>query len=216
MSIASLPSEGALVEDYTEVSATQLVAMITGTERDQGFALLMHQYETVIFAIVLRRIRNREAAQDLTQDVFIQILRKIDQLKDPERLPGWIKQIAVRMAINASVRNKEKGFVSFDDRLHTSDNQLDIIDNGSNDGDLHLEYEGEERDMYDILNGLCRNDRRALSLFYIKEKSLKEMADILRVPIGTVKRRLHSARNRFRKEVRQLGLTEHDFSKMLH
>ena len=52
----------------------------------------------------MRRLRNANDAQELVQDVFIQAMTKIDQLRTPECFIGWLRQITVRMAINKSVR----------------------------------------------------------------------------------------------------------------
>src|SRR5260370_28801995 len=60
--------------------------------------------EPMVFAVVLRRLRNRSEALEVTQDVFIQVLRKLGQLREPERFGGWLRRIAVRLAINRAGR----------------------------------------------------------------------------------------------------------------
>src|SRR5690349_14161812 len=69
-----------------------------------AFGRLAEAFEPVVFAIVLRRLRNRAEAAEVTQDVFVQVLRKLSQLREAERFVGWLRQIAVRMAINRAVR----------------------------------------------------------------------------------------------------------------
>src|SRR5579871_5191354 len=69
-----------------------------------SFGELVSRFETTVFAIALRRLRNQAEAAELTQDVFIQAMRKLDQLREPERFPGWLRRITVRLAINRAVR----------------------------------------------------------------------------------------------------------------
>ncbi len=72
---------------------------------DRGaFDQLFREYEKMVFAIVFRRLRNHASALEVTQDVFVQALRKIGQLKEVHRFPGWLRRIAARMAINRAVR----------------------------------------------------------------------------------------------------------------
>ena len=69
-----------------------------------AFGELFVQFEKSIFAIALRRTGNATDAQELVQDVFMQAMQKIEQLRAPEAFGGWLRQITVRMAINRAVR----------------------------------------------------------------------------------------------------------------
>src|SRR5580692_7911482 len=69
-----------------------------------SFGELVLQFESTVFAIALRRLRNQAEAAELTQDVFVQAMRKLDQLREPARFPGWLRRITVRLAINRAVR----------------------------------------------------------------------------------------------------------------
>ena len=69
-----------------------------------AFDALVQRTEAMVFAVVLRRLRNRSEALEVTQDVFIQVLRKLPQLREDERFEAWVRKIAVRLAINRAVR----------------------------------------------------------------------------------------------------------------
>src|SRR5580693_3320238 len=69
-----------------------------------SFGELVERFQSTGFAIALRRLRNQAEAAELTQDVFVQAMRKLDQLREPERFPGWLRRITVRLAINRAVR----------------------------------------------------------------------------------------------------------------
>ncbi len=158
-----------------------------------AFGELITQFEPVVFAIVLRRLRNRAEACEVTQDVFIQVMRKLPQLREVERFSGWLKQIAVRMAINRAVRRPNETTQSpetFSGVTGTPNNPLDTL--------LRTEEVGQLREGLDRLRDL---DRRTLVAFYIEGQSLKQMSDEFTCPIGTIKRRLHTARNRLRDEL---------------
>ena len=154
---------------------------------------LIKQFEPTVFAVVLRRLRNRTEASDVTQDVFIQALRKLPQLRDPERFPGWLRQIAVRMSINSAVRRAPESSYSPDSLQWLTSSPHSPLDDLLRDERKHQVRGGLDR--------LRALDRRTLVAFYYEGQSLKQMSDEFDSPIGTIKRRLHTARNRLREQL---------------
>jgi RNA polymerase sigma-70 factor (ECF subfamily) len=162
----------------------------------EAFGGLVVQFERDVFAIVLRRLRNRSEALEVTQDVFIQAMRKLPQLREPERFAGWLRQIAVRMAINRAMRRPcemAPGPETMSAIESTPDSPLDSL--------LRTEAAGQ---VWGCLDRLRELDRRTLIAFYFEGHSLKQMSDEFESPIGTIKRRLHTARNRLREELSEL------------
>jgi RNA polymerase sigma-70 factor (ECF subfamily) len=170
----------------------ELVCKAQTGDRD-AFGQLVERFESTIYWIVLRRLRNHAEAAETTQDVFVQAMRKLPQLREPDRFTGWLKQIAVRMSINRAVRRPLETVRSHDTFgviASNTENPLDDI--------LRTERADQVRGGLDRLRDL---DRQTLVAFYFEGRSLKEMSDELESPIGTIKRRLHVARNRLRDEL---------------
>ena len=80
-----------------------LVERAQGGDRE-AFGELVEQFQRTVHAICLRRLGNPSEAVELTQEVFLHVMRRIDQLREPERFAGWLRQVAVRMAINRATR----------------------------------------------------------------------------------------------------------------
>jgi RNA polymerase sigma-70 factor (ECF subfamily) len=162
----------------------------------EAFGSLIAEFEPMVFGVVLRRLRNTAEAAEVTQDVFLRALRKLGQLREPERFVGWLKRIAIRMSINRAVRRPHEtitapeGFAGFS---AGRDAPLD--------GVLRTEAAHQLRSG---IRKLRRLDRETLVAFYFEGQSLKEMSDRFDSPIGTIKRRLHTARNRLREELGEL------------
>lgn len=159
----------------------------------QAFGELAEQFESVVFAIVLRRLRNRSEAREVTQEVFLRAMRKLPQLREPERFPGWLRQIAVRMSINRAVRRPNEASCAPETFNGLSSDTSEPLE-----GILRNEQAVELRESLDRLRDM---DRQTLMAFYFEGLSLKEMSDESGSPIGTIKRRLHTARNRLRDEM---------------
>jgi RNA polymerase sigma-70 factor, ECF subfamily len=155
-----------------------------------AFGELVHRFHPAVYAVALARLRDTNEATELTQEVFIHAMQKIAQLRDPHCFVGWLRQITVRMAINRVTR---KGPVQGADP--------EFLQNApdSEAGPLDEMIQSENRT--EVWNGLDRlkpTDRDTLVAFYIKGRSLKQMSREFETPVGTIKRRLHVARNRLR------------------
>ncbi len=173
----------------------ELAALVVRAQRGdrEAFGELVEQFQPTVYAIALRRLANASDALELTQEVFLHVLRRIGQLREPERFAGWLRQVAVRMAINRATR-----------RVAPPSVEVGVLEGASQQTDEPLEQlisrERAER-LWEALGRLKSLDRQALDAFYIRGHSLLEIAEELGVPLGTVKRRLHTARKRLRLEL---------------
>lgn len=176
------------------LQTTELVRAAQAGDRD-AFGQLFDRFQPVVMSLALRRLRDFADAQELCQDVFVQAMLKIDQLRTPEAFPGWIRQITVRMAINRSVRRSVTVAIEADAQI-SSDLATPLNE--------VLEQERSEL-VRDGLGRLGELDRQTLTAFYIQGQSLNEMAADFDAPLGTIKRRLHVARKRLAEEVEELA-----------
>ena len=164
----------------------------------EAFGELFERFQPTIFAIALKRLRNDAEAQELTQDVFIQAMQKIDQLRTPECFIGWLRQIAVRMAINRAVR---RGPV-----VAVEPETLEATVLG-NENPLATALAAERHEQVrEGLKQLGDMDRETLTAFYVRGQSLLDMAAEFEAPLGTIKRRLHVARKRLANQVEDLAV----------
>ena len=158
-----------------------------------AFGQLFDRYQRAVYATVYRRLGNDADTQETCQEVFIQAVRKIDQLKDPACFGGWLLMIASRMSINRAVRSKpvisvEPGKVEANCVEHETP--------------LSRILDQERRDQVHLgLDRLTDLDRDTLVAFYFHGHSLIEMSDEFESPVGTIKRRLHVARKRLAREL---------------
>jgi RNA polymerase sigma-70 factor (ECF subfamily) len=175
---------------YTEVAA--LVRDAQEGDRE-AFGRLVEQFQGTVHAICLRRLGHPSEAIELTQEVFLHVMRRIDQLREPERFAGWLRQVAVRMAINRATRRNEPASVESGVLDGATGQRSDPLD--------ALISTERARRLWEGLGRLKLLDRETLVAFYIQGQSLAEMAERLDTPVGTIKRRLHTARKRLRTEL---------------
>lgn len=179
-------------DETTQIA--ELVRAAQGGDR-AAFGELFERFERNVFAIALRRLGDYGEAQELCQDVFVQAMQKLDQLRDPACFGGWLRSITHRMAINRAVRRGPAMPTEPEMLAATCVNEVTP---------LARVLEGERRSqLRDGLSRLREMDRQTLVAFYVKGRSLLEMSDDFDAPVGTIKRRLHVARKRLAKEVEE-------------
>lgn len=179
-----------------DTSVAQLVCAAQCGDR-QAFGELVSRYERAVYAAAYRRLGNHAEAQELCQEVFIQALRKIEQLRDPACFGGWLRSIANRMAINRALRRApltSGGSVAFDSACVEYETPLVSVLTREREDQVHLG-----------LGRLRAMDRDTLVAFYFDGRSLAEMSEEFDSPVGTIKRRLHTARKRLAKELEALA-----------
>jgi RNA polymerase sigma-70 factor (ECF subfamily) len=159
----------------------------------EAFGRLAEQFQKTVYAVCLARLGNPSEALELTQEVFLHALRRLDQLREPERFAGWIRQIAVRLAINRATRRVALPSVETQILEGAGARRADPLD--------ELIARERARRLWEGLARLKPLDREALVAFYIHGQSLVEIAERLDAPIGTIKRRLHVARKRLKAEL---------------
>lgn len=184
-------------DDLQAMTVAELVRAAQENDR-AAFGLLAERYERAVYATALRRLRNHAEAQELVQEVFVQALRKLPQLRTPECFGGWLRSITVRMAINRASRAQPA--------LATEPATLaaTCVETRTPLGDA-LDNE-RRREVRKSLRRLRPLDRETLVAFYVKGHSLVEMSDNFASPVGTIKRRLHVARKRLAKELAEMSV----------
>lgn len=152
-----------------------------------AFAELYNRHYAAVHRTILAKIRDYHDAEDIAQSVFVEAYHTLTTLKDPERLGAWLHRIAVRRAVDwirKQIRTR-----------HTVDDYTDTLREAG--PGKHRAQKIADRAAR-ALARLAPDQRQLLSDFYVSGYSLSELARRNRVPVGTVKSRLHSARRQAR------------------
>ena len=175
---------------------TELVLKAQQGDRP-AYGELVERFQPTVYAVALARLRNPTEAQELAQEVFLHGMKKLPQLRDVECFAGWLRQITVRMAINRLTRKGPLQKV-----------ESDVLESAEAVGVNPLEkmiQSEQASELYQALEQLKPVDRATLVAFYIRGRTLKQMSREFETPVGTIKRRLHVARNRLKKVMEAAG-----------
>ena len=188
-----------LIQQITNAREQTVETLVRAAQRGEreAFDELFQRYERAVYATAFRRLGNHAEAQELTQEVFIQAMRKIGQLKNPVCFGGWVRAIAGRMAINRAIRAKTPISVEAEKlEAQCADQQTPLA---------NVLTEERRNQVHNGLDRLPAMDRATLWAFYFQGQSLAQMSDEFDSPVGTIKRRLHVARKRLARELEELA-----------
>ncbi len=169
--------------------------LVTQAQRGdrEAYGELAEHFRPTVYAMALARLRDADEAQELTQDVLVHAFVKLSQLRVPAAFPGWLRQITARMVVNRVSRRGTRGF--------GGDEMLDAAEDRTPspvERVIAREQAAAVRAGLDRLNPM---DRETLEAFYFRGQSLDEISREVEAPVGTIKRRLHVARHRLRREL---------------
>ncbi len=184
-----------MLTENTLTSTQRLILRAQAGDREALNDLLI-EVTPYVTLLARRKLTLTHEADELAQDVLVKISRKIGQLREVGAFAGWVRQIVSRLAVNHLTR-RSLAVACDPETLETTCGNL-----GDPSGEL------ERRESAALvragLGRLGRMDRMTLEAFYLQGQSLAEMSDAFDAPVGTIKRRLHTARKRLAREMEGL------------
>lgn len=161
-----------------------------------AFESLVHRYETELFSYLRRYLGSAEMAEDVFQATFLQVHLKKEQFEEGRRFRPWLYTIATNQAIDAQRRNRRHRMVSLDNRTGGEDDVgslVEMLSGTEQTADEQMESEEAKAWVRSAVDDLPDGLKQALLLVYHKGMKYREAADVLGIPVGTVKSRLHAA-----------------------
>ena len=161
------------------------------------FAELVHRYERELFSYLRRYLGDAEMAEDAFQAAFLQVHLKCQQFEPGRAVRPWLYTIATNQAIDAQRRSRRHRMVSLD-RASSSDGEevgklLDLLVSPEPTPTAQISMTERKEWIAGALSELPQPLREVLHLLYFQHLKYREAAEVLNVPVGTVKSRMHAA-----------------------
>ncbi|MFC2088293.1 RNA polymerase sigma factor [Calditrichota bacterium] len=163
---------------------------------------LISKYKIAVYNLVYRMVRDKQEAEDLTQETFIKTFKSLPSFNEEYAFSTWIFKIATNNCIDFFRKRKLKTY-SIDKPIQykTSEIQQDHPDP---DLDAEKQILAEERSILikEAINSLPEKYHQAIMLRHAEERSYEEIAEMLDLPLGTVKARIFRAREMLNKALK--------------
>jgi RNA polymerase sigma-70 factor (ECF subfamily) len=156
-----------------------------------AFEELFDRYGPYVYNIVRGVLPTDEDASDVTQEVFLQVYRSLHTFRGGSRFSTWLYRIALNRALDAARAHRRRRWVPFGE---TTRNDADT----SGDPGADIESRSTEDEVRRVLEKMEPRHREIITLRYLRDLDLEEIADVLGCSVGAAKVRLFRARQKFK------------------
>ncbi|MCE9546891.1 MAG: sigma-70 family RNA polymerase sigma factor [Planctomycetia bacterium] len=184
--------------DLASASDEQLMLRYRDDHDSRAYETLVHRYEREIYSYLRRYLGDAELAEDAFQGTFLQVHLKCGQFDADRRFRPWLYTVATNQAIDLQRRNKRHKMVSLDGPSRSSDDHelaalIELVRGAEAAPSAQMETEERRTWVRDAVSSLPEMLKAAVTLVYYQGLKYREAAEVLDIPVGTVKSRLHAA-----------------------
>ncbi len=156
------------------------------------FTPLVEKYQTVVYGLAFSLVGDFSTAQDIAQETFVTAYKKLNQLRCPEKFPGWLKRITLNTARMWLRKRKEVPFSEGEEEKCVYDQPT-----------AAERAEGKEfrQEIMKLINSLSEKARLPVMLCYLDDVPYKEAAGFLGIPENTLRKRLHDVKGKLQKQI---------------
>lgn len=188
-------------EPRAERSDQELIAATLARET-AAFGELVQRYQNRLYGALVHMLGSTEDARDVAQEAFVLAFQKLTTFRGDARFYSWLFRIAMNAAVNFRRKNRSLGLSIDASKERTGSEPLDL--NRDARPEQPLELAERQRIVRDALAQMTEEFRDALVLADMEELSYEEISQVLQIPIGTVRSRIHRGRAELRDKLRRL------------
>jgi len=170
----------------------------------QAFELLVERYQRRVFSLVSRLVRQRDAVEDLVQEVFLKVYLAIRNYNFEAAFGTWLARVTVNHCYDYLRRQRASRVTYYSEMSAEAEKAVQDRAENPSGGGVEVERQTTARDLAEkLLWRAPTDDRVILGLKELEELSVEEIADLLNLKQSTVKVRLHRARKRMLEDLRR-------------
>lgn len=179
----------------TGPSDSEIISLVLSGDHN-SYAMLVDRYKSYVFTLTLRFTKNREDAEEVSQDIFIKAYRSLADFKGTAKFSTWLYTIVNTTCITF-LRKKRLEVKSLDD-----EKTFEVADNQDSGFTANVVEQKSRQNMVNqAIAMLSPDDAEIITLFYKNEQSLEEISKILGLEVNAAKVRLHRARGRLKEKM---------------
>jgi len=191
--------------DPSELTDEMLLLGYRSTGDHALFEQLVKRYEQPLYSYLRRYLGNSEMAEDVFQSTFLQVHVKCAQFQSGRKVHPWLYRIATNQAIDALRRRRCRPALSLDVWCRWQDGHtqpwIDVMADDDPGALAHLERQEAQSGTTRALNQLPEPLKQVVILVFFEGLKYREAAEVLSIPLGTVKSRMHAALRRLQESI---------------
>ena len=155
-----------------------------------AFSVLVDRYKDLVYTLAIRMLKNREEAEEVSQDTFIKVYKSLNRFKGDSKFSTWVYRIAYNTSLDRLKKNKKHfNDVAIDE---FTEHQIKTIDNALS----QLESEEQSQAIQKCIAKLPSDDAFLLTLYYFEDQTLEEISKVIGITANNVKVKLFRSRKK--------------------
>jgi len=162
--------------------------------KEQAYSQIVEKYERALYYHILKMVRNKEVVEDLVQEAFVKAFDNLNSYNTNYAFSTWLYRIATNHTIDY-LRKKKLKTLSINESVKTREGEMKMeLPDEDFQTDRQVMHKQRKKIIEEAIENLPSKYRKVIQMRHMEEKSYQEIADILDLPLGTVKAHIFRAR----------------------
>ncbi|GAB3262336.1 RNA polymerase sigma factor [Larkinella harenae] len=186
--------------DTARLQESELIAALKAGQ-ESAFRMLVERHQGKVYNTALAIVQQSEEAEDIAQEVFVEVYQTVSQFREEARLTTWLYRITTTKALELLRKRKAQKRFSLLTSLFGANNEVLHDPPDFHHPGVSLEQREEMSTLFKTINQLADKQKVAFVLHYIEEQSHREIAEVMQVTVSAVESLLHRAKQHLRKQL---------------
>ena len=186
--------------DTARLQESELIAELKAG-RESAFRMLVETYQDKVYNMALVIVQHPEEAEDIAQEVFMEVYQTVRQFREEAKLTTWLYRITTTKALAHHRKRKAQKRFSILTSLFGMNNEVLHHPPDFHHPGVSLEQKEEMKTLFKAVDRLADAQKVAFTLHYVDELSHREIAEVMQVTISAVESLLHRAKQNLRKSL---------------
>lgn len=173
--------------------------------KESAFKSVVDNYQDMVYNTCLAIVKNEEDAEDLSQDVFVQVYQSISSFKGESKLSTWIYRIATTKSLDHERRKKRKKRFAFVKSIFGEESEVSVHLPDFHHPGVKLDQKENAAILFKAIDKLPDNQKIAFILNKVEGLNYQEVSDVMRVSVSAIESLLHRAKNNLKKMLENNG-----------
>src|SRR6185295_1652431 len=163
------------------------------------FKIIVETWQDIVFNTALGIVQNAEDAEDIAQEVFVQVYQSVNSFKGDSKFSTWVYRITVTKSLDHERRKKRKKRFAFVKSLFGEENQVTVHPPDFNHPGVVMDKKEDAATLFAAVNQLPENQRIAFTLHKVEGLSYQEVSEVMKTTVSSVESLMHRAKTNLRK-----------------
>lgn len=168
---------------------------------EAAFKTIVDTWQDMVFNTALGIVQNAEDAEDISQEVFVQVYQSVSSFKGDSKFSTWLYRIAITKSLDHERRKKRKKRFAFVKSLFGEESEVIIHPPDFNHPGVVMDKKENAAALFQAINTLPENQRIAFSLHKVEGLSYQEVSEVMNTTVSSVESLMHRAKNNLKKNL---------------